>query len=121
MLKFLQVDLSLRLKTKTGYTELCKIVGESYCHYNDLCSILKDYMKGKTCREDIPKLFNNTCGCPFIKRPYDLPPINIPIPPLSYEVRGTFVLTINLHEEGKILGCIEIQFCITDCNPLGYR
>jgi hypothetical protein len=67
MLQSLQVDLSLRLKTKTGYTELCQIIGESYCHYNDLCSILKDFMTGKKCPEDIRKKFNNTCACPFNK------------------------------------------------------
>ncbi|XP_060583537.1 ganglioside GM2 activator-like [Ruditapes philippinarum] len=117
----IKVDLSLRMKTKTGYIELCQIVGESYCHYNDLCSILKDFMKDKKCPEYIQKKYDNNCGCPFIKRSYDLPPIQIVLPQLSYKVRGKFVLTINLHEEGKILGCVEIQFCITDCNPLGYR
>ncbi|XP_060577132.1 uncharacterized protein LOC132734412 isoform X2 [Ruditapes philippinarum] len=117
----IEVDLSLRLKTKTGYTELCQIIGESYCHYNDLCSILKDFMTGKKCPEDIRKKFNNTCACPFNKGPYNIQGIKVNLTQLSFEVRGTFVLTVNLHEKGKILGCVEIQFCITDCNPLGYR
>ncbi|XP_045204328.2 ganglioside GM2 activator-like isoform X2 [Mercenaria mercenaria] len=112
----IEVDFSLRLETKEGYTELCEIIGEAMCHYNDFCAVLKQYMEHKKC--EVPPSFKFNCSCPFLKNEYNII-FPVKVPTLSFGLRGTFDMTINIHEEGKVLGCVEIHFCVTNCEPLG--
>lgn len=115
----IEVDMSLRLKTDMGSTELCDIIGEEKCHYNNFCVDLNKYMGDTRCPPPFVKQFNNNCSCPFLKKTYELKPISFKLPELPFGVRGTFEMTINIEEQGNYFGCIEIQFCISNCRPLG--
>ncbi|XP_060583526.1 uncharacterized protein LOC132739746 isoform X2 [Ruditapes philippinarum] len=116
----IDVDLNWRLKTDRGYTELCDIIGEYYCHLNDLCAELERLMKHNKCPQFMMEKYDNNCSCPFLKNEYKIPSVPIIIPkPLPIELRGTFDLTVKLQEQGTRVGCIQVEFCITDCKPLG--
>ncbi|XP_045204329.2 ganglioside GM2 activator-like isoform X3 [Mercenaria mercenaria] len=113
----IEVDFSLRLKTNKGYTELCEIIGEEKCHYNDFCAVLEQYMEHHKC--NVPPRYKINCSCPFLKNEYNITLPSVKLPTLSFGLRGTFNMTMNIHEEGKVLGCVEIHFCVTNCEPLG--
>lgn len=113
----IEVDLNMRLKTDRGYTELCEIIGEEVCHYNDLCAVLRDFTKAGKCPPLVLEKYHNNCSCPFLKNYYSIP-IIIPPPTISFEIRGTFDLTIKLQEEGNHIACLDLQFCISNCEPL---
>ncbi|XP_060577134.1 uncharacterized protein LOC132734413 isoform X2 [Ruditapes philippinarum] len=65
----IDVDLNWRLKTSEGYTELCDIIGENNCHFNDLCAELKKIMDRapNTCPAFMKEKYHNNCSCPFLK------------------------------------------------------
>ncbi|XP_045204332.2 ganglioside GM2 activator-like isoform X2 [Mercenaria mercenaria] len=113
-----EVELNLRLKTSKGYTELCEILGADKCHYNDLCEKLKTLMKRNTCPDFMKEKYHNNCSCPFLKGEYNIGRVPLFLPGLPFQLRGAFDITVNLQEKGTHIGCINLQFCITNCKPL---
>ncbi|KAL4225351.1 Ganglioside GM2 activator [Mactra antiquata] len=106
--KTIEIDLSLRLKTPQGYTELCGIFGKHICHFNDICSEL-DKLQKQCDKHGIH------CSCPFKPKSYILPPVKFPIDPLPFLLKGTFNGTVFVKQLGKHVGCLDIHFCVTEC------
>ncbi|KAL4230148.1 hypothetical protein ACF0H5_010533 [Mactra antiquata] len=100
-------DLSVRLKTDKGYTEVCEIVDETICHYNDICRYLE-----KECRFPF-------CKCPLKPRVYQIPNLSFHPNSLPFLLRGAFDTTIFIKQRGKYIGCLDLNFCVTcDFNEL---
>lgn len=67
MFIILKADLSVRLRRPDGPpTEICELVGEEFCHHNDLCLLLEPYKNASHCPESFKK-FGNDCSCPIKK------------------------------------------------------
>ncbi|KAL4241024.1 hypothetical protein ACF0H5_001802 [Mactra antiquata] len=97
-----EVDLRLRLKIPGGHKEVCEIIGEPACHFNDLLGELETH----GIHVDVNK---------YLSKGEHEHLIFIPLEPIPFILKGTFDVTVYIKQQGRKLGCLYLHFCITEC------
>ncbi|XP_053399428.1 ganglioside GM2 activator-like [Mercenaria mercenaria] len=79
------------------------------CHIADLCYNIS---KIKIPCPKVVQKQGSDCKCPLKPNTYTATKIPIPIPSSSFQIQGTFEVTVNLSEQNKPVGCFTMGFCL---------